>query len=60
MQMNAPLKSLAPLNTGLKPTALNRDDLGGLQSQSEHGNKQKSHHICYEAESDHSVSGQSL
>jgi hypothetical protein len=60
MQMNAQLKPLAPLYPGLKPPELNREDQGGLQSQFEHGSKQRRHHVCYEAEPSHPVSGQSL
>lgn len=60
MQMNAQLKPLAPLHPGLKPPELNREDQGGLQSQFEHGSKQRSHHVCYKAEPSHPVSGQSL
>jgi hypothetical protein len=60
MQMSAQLKMLAPLYPGLKSPELNREDLGGLQSQFEHGSKQRSHHIRYEAEPGHPVSGLSL
>lgn len=60
MQMNAQLKPLAPLYPGLKPPELNREDQGGLQSQFEHGSKQRSRHVCYKAEPGHPVSDQSL
>jgi len=60
MQMNAQLKPLAPLYPGLKPPELNREDQGGIQSQFEHGSKQRSRHVCYKAEPGHPVSDQSL